>query len=387
MIYSIPYLLLMLILGVLGLLSEGQKDKEISKRYTLSGIVMFFLFFGLRGLVFHDWNIYYPEYQDMDLYKLSHFEFGNVKMHEPGWMLFEIVCKSIWDNYFFMIGVLTLIDTFLLFRFLSRYTYNILLAIVIFLAFEGCPMICNTLRNFPAILIFLNAIPYLEKRKLLPYLGMCLLAASIHFSALIFIPLYFFIHRGLNKWIYLSIVLVCNLLFIAHVPIIMSIVKMLHIGGDFMTEKLEVYADMQGHRSFGLGFIERLITAGLIFCYYDKLKTIKASNKLFINAFVAYLVMFTFFSEFDEMSKRMSMLFMFAYWILWPDLIKCFAFRNNRLLFSGFVGLYCMLKIITTVNQPVMEYDNVLFGAKSYPERKYIFEKTFEVADLNNKDK
>jgi hypothetical protein len=49
------------------------------------------------------------------------------------------------------------------------------------------------------------------------------------------------------------------------------------------------------------------------------------------------------------------------------------------MLFNAFLGIYCVLKIVTTVNQSVMEYDNILLGGiKSYQERKYIFDKEFQ---------
>ena len=41
-----------------------------------------------------------------------------------------------------------------------------------------------------------------------------------------------------------------------------------------------------------------------------------------------------------------------------------------------------MVKILTTVNHVVMDYDNILLGGiKSYQERKYIFSKEFQNPD------
>ena len=103
---------------------------------------------------------------------------------------------------------------------------------------------------------------------------------------------------------------------------------------------------------------------------------------MFVNAFLLYLTTFSALSEFDEIAKRFSILFLFSYWILWPEIRKCFYFPNNRLLFNVFLGLYCVLKILTTVNHVVMDYDNILLGGiKSYQERKYIFSKEFQNPD------
>lgn len=85
------------------------------------------------------------------------------------------------------------------------------------------------------------------------------------------------------------------------------------------------------------------------------------------------------FSEFTEISKRLAMLFVFSYWIIWGDLIKCFAIKNNRRLFIAYLCVYCLLKTTVTINQPVDQYENLLFGkTKSFQERKYIYDRTFE---------
>ena len=47
------------------------------------------------------------------------------------------------------------------------------------------------------------------------------------------------------------------------------------------------YAKAKSVISFG--FIERLMTGILIFCYYDKLVTINKSNVIFINLFLLFL--------------------------------------------------------------------------------------------------
>lgn len=49
-----------------------------------------------------------------------------------------------------------------------------------------------------------------------------------------------------------------------------------------------------------------------------------------------------------------------------------FFILNNRRLFLIFIGIYFILKMIGTTNMITSEYDNVLFGAKSYEERLYL---------------
>ena len=97
-----------------------------------------------------------------------------------------------------------------------------------------------------------------------------------------------------------------------------------------------------------------------------------------VNGLMAYFVMYFFLSEFSVMSKRFATLFAYGYWIIWIDLIQCFAIRNNRRLFKAFVFLYCILRMMGSANLPDFKYDNLLFGIKPYQERLYIHNKTFK---------
>jgi hypothetical protein len=137
-------------------------------------------------------------------------------------------------------------------------------------------------------------------------------------------------------------------------------------------------ATNEGFR-ISVGYLERLFTGLLVFFYMDKLYERRKENILFVNAILLYYMMFFLFSEFDEISLRMSYLFIFSYWVLWPELISCFSVENNRRLFSIFLYVYCIMKIIGSTNFVTAQYDNLLFGIDSYQERLYIHNR-------NNKD-
>ena len=378
MIYSIPYILLVVLLGFLAiLLHQRRDDEEFCRKVTISGVVVYFLFFAFRGFINTDWMNYYVEFDKCSWDLLFNYEMG--KSREPGFLLFELLCKTLFDNYHFFVFMCTVVNTALLIPFFKRYTDNLLLALAIYLVFEGFMINANLMRNAISIFIFLNAIPYLQNRRPIPYFGLCLLALSFHFSAAVYFPFYFFMHRKLNKWVYLAVFSVCIGIFVLRIPIFLSLIKLTGIGGVFIDEKIDAYTELGAARGFGLGFVERLLTGLLVFCYYDKLREVRPENRFFINSLVAYYIAIFMFSEFAEISKRIYILFIYSYWIVWNDLIKCFYYKRNKYLFCSFVGMYCILKTATTLNVPIHEYDNLLLGKiKSYQERKYIFEKTFE---------
>lgn len=379
MLYPIPYILLYVLLGVMAVLIHQRKDDEVyCHDMTLAGMGLCIFFFGLRGFVFHDWMNYYPEFEKISFYYLQHYDMADSK--EPGWLIFQLLCKGLFDNYHFMVFVHSVICMLLLYRFLRQYVGNVLIGMMVYLVFDGYTISINLLRNSMAIMIFLNALPYLYNRRPLEYTGLCLLAACFHFSALTFLPMYFFLHRRLNKWAFAAIYLTGLAIYLLNVPIFQPLIKFLGIGGDFLYEKIEAYTELSIRLKISIGLLERLLTGFLIFCYYEKLLDERKENVMFINTFVIYILAVFLLSEFSEISKRISMIFVYCYWILWVYLIRCFHFANNRRLFVAFISIYGVLRISAPIiNQPVCEYDNLLLGGiKSYQERRYIFERTFD---------
>lgn len=157
---------------------------------------------------------------------------------------------------------------------------------VLFLAMGGLVMSVNLMRNTIAILIFLNALDYLEKRKPLPYFSLCLLALSFHMSSLVFFPLYFFLHKNCNKWVYLGAFILGNIVLLMNIPVIMSIASVFVEDSTLLAvSKVEIYNNMQqtGGFTISIGYLERLFTGLLIFCYMNKLKEIRKENVVFLN--------------------------------------------------------------------------------------------------------
>ena len=377
MTYPVPYLILVALLEVCALIvaapSASGRTRLLS---TVVAVASFFLFFAFRGFIMSDWIVYYPYFVHCSWSDIYTYTIGSVVAFEPGYTILNLVCRSVFDDYFFFQFVVCLIDTVLLLRFLRQRVDNIPLALTLFVVFSGLSIICNLMRNFIAILLFLNALPYLEERRPLPYFLMCLLAATFHMTALVYMPLYFILHRSFSKWIYLGVFIACNVVFLGKISLVMALVSYSGLD-EQMSEKVRVYTELFSNASvLSIGYLERLATGLLVFCYYDRLREINPRNSVIINALLLYFMAFFLLSEFETLSQRSGYLFVFSYWVIWIDLMKCFAITNNRKLFVSFVMFYCLLKTWSMTQLPDMQYDNVLTGMKSYQERLVIHNKT-----------
>lgn len=293
--------------------------------------LIFVFFFGFRGFICDDWISYYPAFEkcSYEYVNFNIFEFDIKWGFEPGFTLLMCMCKSIVDEYQFFVFTCTLINTALLFKFLYNYIDNVPFGVILFISFGGFVMSTNLMRNSIAILIFVNSLTYIVKRKIVPYFLLCVFALSFHISAIIYFPLYFFFHKKCNKWLYLILFLVGNIVFLFQIPVFLKVMSLILMDSEGRLQMMvESYTsgNMAEAKVLSIGYIERLFTGILIFCYYNKLICIRDENKMFINAFICYILLSLLLSEFGEISLRMSYLFIFAYWILWNDLIRCFLY-------------------------------------------------------------
>ena len=379
--FAYPYLLLVFAYGSLAIYAHYNQDSREKTIYVnVLSVILFVCFFGLRGFVAYDWTVYYEEFQSVtDLQTLFTLPYNKL-VWEPGFMIFGVICKTIYPNYFFFQFLCILINTALLLNFFRRYIDNIPLAFMIMLAMSGIEININLLRNSISILLFINSIRFIEEKKFLPYLLICLLGFTFHTSALAYIPLYFILNRNINKYIMLVVFIAANIIYLFHIPILKSII-LLFVDILMPSTKLWIEAYLNMDNSTGsvlsIGYLERLFTGVMLFIYMNKLKSMRNGSNIFVNSMFLYLCIFLFLSEFRTISQRCSFLFVYAYWVVWIDFIKCFTLHNNKILYLTFIGLYSMLKVYSGNNTAMADYYNIMFENHSYNERFLHFRKHF----------
>ncbi len=380
MTYSIPYIFVLIIFSICAFYYDHVDDDNSKKWVNIVSSFVFFVFFAFRGYVYTDW-LSYTEYLDrIDWDELLNWDPLNSKSFEPGFALLTLVCKTVLNDYSFLVFVCTLIDSVLFFRFLRyRKVDNMALAFMLFFTFEGLVIMFNLLRNAISMFIFMNALQYIEKRMPLKYFSLCFLALMFHMSAVIFFPLYFFLHKKLNRWAFLGVAMTCVLFFLSHISIVTMIVRVLGLEGLF-GGKVEVYTEyITSSRELSItGLLENLGIVAFVFMYYDEILEKHENHVIIINSLLMFLVMYFVFAEFKTLSSRLSILFYYSYWILWVDVVHVLYLKNNRILLSVLLFLYCSFITIRNIGTPCQEYDNILFGSKSYQERVTILRRTYQ---------
>ncbi len=367
-LYAIPYLIVFMLLCFL-YLNETRKIKNgLSQKSSANvAFVVMFLFLGIRGHIYSDFVNYYAFFRDLPPITSLNEEYKN--LFEPGFIIYTSLIKTIVPSYYVWITINTLIDL-LIFRIVfKRYTHSQILPFIFFMAYQGLIIEFNLYQNSKAIALFLLSLPYLERRKIVPYLVLNFVGATFHISAIIFLPLYFFIHKEFPRSLVWGIVVISNIIFWSNFHFTSYLLE--HLGKftneDFLI-RLLLYENKKEDFGFSFGYFERTISILICIIYSKKLAKQNPVNIVFCNAALIYYSTFMLFSDVRVFTERIPLLFIFSFWLLFTNLsILKFKYRPTIL---AFVIIISFLKV-SVANQNIMcYYDNHLWGIKTYEERK-----------------
>jgi|GEM_PF-152906 hypothetical protein len=388
-IYSLPYLGFLVFLVTLALLEFRQlKFGGETKFIRWTAMIGFVFFFGLRGFVYSDWQVYYPLFEriptiwDGGLTSVFSQDFSDAFVTdvgmgksgvEMGFVYWTLLFKSVIPDYFAWVFFNTVVDVLLLDIFFRRYSPYYVLSFILFTALGGLLIEINLMRNVKAILLFLISLKYMEERRILPYMGLNVLGVFFHSSAVVFLPLYFILNRQWPKWLLWSIFVVGNLISLLHInyiePFMLSFADL--VGGRLGVQIKLYFAIDWYSKPYGIsiGYIERVATFLLLIFFQRKLIERQARNMIFINVYVLYFIVFFFLSEISVAVDRLSLLFVFAYWIIYPELFALIGDAVNKLIAFLAILAFCTIKVATLNSSIFTKYDNQLFGIESYDVR------------------
>lgn len=363
---SIPYVLFFIYLI---LLFVKERNSFIEKKDTWGIQILValsvFLFIGFRGLIYTDWVNYYTAYQNFP--SLENFNFDRIDDGwEVGFIIYSVLLKTLGFDYWGWVIISTFIDIVILhYFFKSRFLGHYTLAFLAFYIYSGLSIEVNLMRNAKAIMLFLISISFLERRKLLPYILFNALGFLFHYSALLYLPLFFFLNKKVSKRIFCLIFIIGNIIYLCDVHFLSSCLLYISdlLGGRSL--QLIFYMD-SGERGITIGYIERFFFFFLIYYFYTKLQ--KGGFQVCINLYILYVIFCFYFSEFSVISDRLSLLFIVSYWLLIPIIYSFFSIKTKR-IFLSLLFVYGILKIGMANLSIVCKYDNLLFGIEQYESR------------------
>lgn len=284
-----------------------------------------------------------------------------------GFTFFNIVSKTISENYLFLQFLSGLLDIVLLHLVFREFCPNYyLLCWGLFFAFNGFGFEILYLRNTKSIYIFLISLKYINSEpNKLKYFFLNLLGLLFHSSALIYFPLYFVLKnkKHNHKIIYLFIFLIGIVFFFLRIQWIKLCLSQIvsFVPGKFGV-RLGMYlraSQWAADYSFSLGMLERIFSFCLIYKYHNILE--KQGLGVFLKLFYLYIFIYLYCSEFAIIIARVTALFIPSYWILYSRLYSLLK-KKGKVIFVIIFLPYCLLKICIAMSVNWAFYENFLFS-------------------------
>lgn len=204
MIKLLPYVLLLIISGVLGIVicewhSSPKKELIVLGVMTLLMCIMAALRSGSVGV---DYNWVYRDYflavsKNGFSYMLSP---ENMYRIEPIYGLLNQAVALFTDNPLVLWWTASVVIILLRAIFVWKYSSKTWLSIFCYIGLGFFTYALCTLRQELGISVAMFALPYLQKRKPIPYFLIVLLAGFCHSSLFVLLPVYFIITVPPNKW-------------------------------------------------------------------------------------------------------------------------------------------------------------------------------------------
>ncbi|MFL9835717.1 EpsG family protein [Chryseobacterium terrae] len=352
-------------------------------------MLVFFVFFGFRGYLDTDFTVYYPLYEMAptidDANGIAKF-FSSINEDfllkiEPGFKVILILLKSINEDYLTLQIFSSFVNVLLLNYFFKKYSPQYVLGFIMYLIFSGLIIEINLLRNSKAIFLFIYSIRFIKERNAAKFFICNGIGILLHSSTIFFLPLYFFLHKKIPMPFIWGTFLIGNFLFLGQIKYISPIVIAV---GDFFGGAYALLAEGYSNNklynssySISVGYLEKVFTFIILYQSYKKIgDKIKDENTLniFYNLFFIYIITYLFLSEYSVFIDRITTLFVFSYWILYPYLYETLK-QELKVVFTVVLLLFGIYKMVYSNNNILRNYENILWDKPTITRAYFIFNK------------
>lgn len=370
--------LLLYILGT-SLASKEVKNRECSYSFCWRievwlSVAIFSIIAGLRYNVGVDYPVYLQFYEDMHLQGWISRE-----TLELGFMFILKLFTNFDLHFSFFFAFLASIQIFFVYYALRDRTF--LLPYVGLFIMLGPFFLdwMNGIRQCIAICIFVYAVEFIQKRKLLHYIILIIIAGLFHKSAYILLFLYFIVNpiNGIfnNRWLVIFTYVLCIL--IGLVPTWLYIVERFEgilqiLGYDFYSENLQSYSeDVMRSVAWGPSRLGDLCISLMIFWYYSRIRFFYNSDKLL----PYYFVLFFFGSCFYNLFINTSHIFLrpIAYFTIFKLPLTAYLLYYLKISRRKFVYFFLFFVAFTYIYFVIIKVSLNNTGGEEYSLYKFFF--------------
>jgi len=304
---------------------------------------IFILVAGLRyetGVDWRGYQDYYNQIPSMDMAIIRNNTQDIFVTLDVGYALLNSFLKMLGgglQTIFFIISFA--ISTLLLIN-VKSYSKYVLIGFILYYSYFFFVFDMSGIRQGLALQIFIFSLRYIGERKFGKYVAMIALASSIHWSALLLVPLYFILNFKASKIFSLIFIIIGTIIFSFQIKMISGPLNWIaeHIQYfPLLQDKIVAHTSnevLSNPRQWDLYSIYNYVRCLIIIILCNKYDIKLAKNIKYYNIFYNLLLL-QFFSlfylyEFTVISERIRFYFLFSEIILVPNLIFCFRYLFER---------------------------------------------------------
>jgi len=282
-----------------------------------------------------DYFHYVELYQELEGYNNIFSAIQNIP-YEPGWIILNFAVKVIFDNYQYIFIISSALTMFFIFKTLEYYrgTIYVWFGILIFLTTLYNASF-NIIRQVLAAAILLFAIKYIREKKFLIFTIFTMLAASFHYSAIIYFPMYWILNKSRNNswntFKKISAILICIIIVLMFENVFDLITNI-----DIFSKYSNYLIDLS-KTSFG-ATISSVPIMLLILINLKQLKNNAIGNDLVFLSFAGFVL--SFLISLNMYIGRLVIYFTMTQILIIPMIIKMEANKNLKFLYTWLIVVY-----------------------------------------------
>lgn len=282
-------------------------------------LIMFPLWFvmGLRYNV----GVDYREYES--IFRISVLYKKNIYHIEWGYYLLNRIAGSITQNPQIIFFIVAFLIVFFFFKGIETNNGSMYYGVLSFMGLGYYFYAMNGQRQYIAIMIMFFALQFLEKKQIRQYLICVLVATFFHFSAIVWIPIYFainYIPTNMFYWGSFGMAIAANRLRSSVLNLLANI--------GFYTGQIE--GNMHFFRTH-FSLVNVVMSGFFLLCgaiFYRQFKE-KRKNVIWLQMVWLIFLIYGLLYEFGNAGTRIASYMCIAYFLLIPEFILCLN-RSSR---------------------------------------------------------
>ncbi len=348
-------------------------------RYQLTFVVIVFLFFiaGFRYETGVDWLQYTNDFKTIPTFSRLQLKdiFSGLN---PLFFLLSILVKSLGGGIQSLFVIMQLIASVFLWKSVKKYTEYRLIALLLYFSLLYFHLDMNLMKQAVSTTIFFYSLRFIISRDFIKYVLFLILATGFHWSAILFLPLYFLIHRKYST-VLLSLLVVFfisfNLLHLQTGDLVYKLSSLVFGEESRITKKALFYTTssvFSVKRVLNIGFIANVLIAFATLFFRENLNRRIKNFDIFLNIMLLQLFFYLVMYEFIELSGRLRFYTLISYLVILPYYIKIVKTLKGKVIVLILIILYSFTYV------RVFASNNRIESISYNPYQNYLIYKMFK---------